>query len=82
MRVNGFDCAVCGESATALWHGAKPIAICETCAVDVLPTLIADAIFLPNDVRSVDQAQRQLEKITSVYWKAVACRLRKGAKAC
>ena len=38
------NCSICEEHrASALWHGHIEFWICSVCAIEVLPTLIADA---------------------------------------
>jgi hypothetical protein len=39
-------CAFCGQEPTAVWAGAQQVAVCQNCAIEVLPALIADSV--PN----------------------------------
>lgn len=67
-------CDVCDQAATARWRGNRNIAICSTCAIDVLPKLMADAIDLSPD-ENFDRAKTSLERIVRTFWRAMACRL-------
>lgn len=37
-------CSICGRYAAAEWRGGITLKICKTCAMHVLPRLIADAM--------------------------------------
>ncbi len=74
-------CFYCGETANATWHGCgENVNVCRQCAIDHLPRLIADAIFLPNRQRgkssgAAHHAQKQLTEIERNFWTAIACRV-------
>jgi len=67
-------CSVCGAPADAAWHGNHVIAVCSTCAIETLPSLIADAIYLPKH-KAADAAKRSLERVDSRFWRALTLRL-------
>ena len=69
-------CHVCGKPAAASWHGAQVIAICEECAVNDLPSLIADSIAL-HPGRGSDRTKFVVLQIELRFWKAIAFRLMK-----
>ena len=75
------DCCICAQPATALWHGSSAIAVCAACAVEVLPALMADAIYLvPRDAADA-AAKRAWSAAEAAYWRAVALRaLREAAR--
>ena len=62
-------CFRCGEKATAMWHSLSIVEVCHSCAVEVLPKLIADATFHASSNYS---GSRILERVRSEFWKAVA----------
>ena len=77
MTSQGFNCSFCDQPATAHWHGAKVVAVCSECAVEVLPTMQADAIrILPCN--AIEAAHRALDRATTVYWRALFLRMVRG----
>lgn len=72
-------CDVCDQPATARWRGHRPISICPTCAIEVLPRLAADAI----DVSAADSRERVkwiVKRMAVAFWKALSMRLLKELK--
>lgn len=66
-------CFSCGESPVAFWMGATGlVSVCRTCAIQVLPCLIADAIWQQCDM-SIPIAQNALTEVRERFWYAVAC---------
>lgn len=63
-------CSLCDERASAAWIGAGTIEICTHCAVEMLPGLIADAIFYPYATHG--HFESSFGKVQSRFWKAVA----------
>ena len=51
--------------------------MCEECALDLLPALIADAVFIPRE-RGHDELKRKCREIELRFWRAVALRLESG----
>jgi hypothetical protein len=48
--ISGNVCMICGTNPPrAAWHGHAGIYVCRSCAIDVLPALIADAILLQRE---------------------------------
>lgn len=45
-------CSICGGEPNAMWGGREPIFVCRTCALEILPRLIADAII--DDYRNYE----------------------------
>lgn len=66
-------CALCGRPATAVWHGdtGTTLAICPACAVDLLPALTADAVYIGD--RSA--VERTADRMAAAYWHAMTIRL-------
>jgi hypothetical protein len=75
-RISG--CSVCGESCwRAAWFGCNDIAVCPVCALDVLPALLADAIWRRH-IRS-DEVKACWLQASAAFWRAVAlCEMREG----
>ena len=77
------ECFNCSNPATAVWHGGNPsreaepvLAVCPVCAVEVLPTLIADAVAASGPARGqylIRASEAALDRIKGVFWRAVAC---------
>lgn len=65
------QCSACGERASAIWHGAEHLAVCHRCAIEVLPTLIADAISHPTLSSMVHAHDAMIKR----FWEATAKRL-------
>lgn len=52
-------CTLCGERSTAFWVGdVATIGVCEPCALDKLPRLIADALTSDHRDRFIAAARR------------------------
>ena len=82
MRLDGEYCTICRKPATAAWHGDGVIAVCPDCAVEVLPALMADAVYVPPAKVGSDCLKRHIDRAAAVYWRAMAVRMfneRKGA---
>jgi hypothetical protein len=62
-----MKCFYCGDKAKAMWMGEQSIGVCYSCAVTILPALIADAVDSPNN-----NFENVLHQINGSYWKAVA----------
>ena len=69
----GKRCRLCGnDHPAAMWRGEMDIFVCTTCAIDVLPRLIADAVVSDHaDFTSVLEDKNRIDK---AFWEAVACR--------
>ena len=72
-------CAVCGGGEwSALWVGATELHVCAACALEVLPRLIADAIWhqslTPADVETI------VGKVRGEFWRAVAINALRACK--
>jgi hypothetical protein len=78
---SGGKCSICCEhDATATWRTmGQPIGVCERCALDVLPALIADAVFIPKD-RGADSLKHKLGVAELAFWRAMALRLEGGQR--
>jgi len=75
---NGAKCLFCDSQASATWQGQNgTVNVCQNCATDVLPRLIADAIWLPCTIDRwpVDIFRRGLEQSHTAFWEACASRL-------
>lgn len=73
-------CTFCGnphstEHSGGEWHchGGTTVTCCRRCAVDILPALIADSIYLNR----AEGAKRDLVEVERTFWKAIACRAQK-----
>lgn len=73
-ELNGEYCSICRQPATAAWHGNTTIAICSTCAVNILPALIADAVDLSHK-RPMERVKLAALQVERNLWRAVALRL-------
>ena len=74
MRLDGHDCTLCGQRASAVWSDDGAVYVCHQCAVDRLPALIADAISLDSaDPRG--RAVSVWRQVEATYWRALALRL-------
>lgn len=71
-------CSICDEKPHAFWSGWKWVYVCSSCAVEILPKLIADAIWLRTE--STDDAKQMLTAITGAYWEGIASRFSYQAK--
>jgi hypothetical protein len=66
-------CSICHQPATSAWHGAGTIAICSSCAVDVLPALIADGVDLAH-TRPADRLKLVALQVERNLWRGLALR--------
>ena len=76
---DGEFCAFCDHPAAAAWRGQRLIAVCPSCAIEVLPKLAADAI----DLAAASEADRLkwiVMQMKSKFWKALSLRLVKERK--
>lgn len=76
---DGEFCAFCDHPATAAWSGRRLIAVCPSCAIDVLPKLAADAIDLTAASES-DRLKLIVIQMKSKFWKALSLRFVKERK--
>ncbi len=67
------QCFCCSRKAQAVWHGQETVHVCESCAVEVLPALIADAVHAGS--LGTLGFMNHLKAVEAEYWKAVAARL-------
>jgi len=68
------QCFHCGKEAHAVWHGnTESVQVCQACATEVLPALIADAV--NAGAMGTVGFMNHLKTIECAYWKAVAARL-------
>jgi hypothetical protein len=73
MTLTGHSCFLCDQPATAVWYceSGATLAACPACAVDVLPRLISDAVYVGE--RSA--MERTADAIMAAYWHGIALRL-------
>jgi ribosomal protein L37AE/L43A len=72
-RINEFPnakCSVCNKPASAMWRGATDLFICQECAVNILPRLMADAIVQPHT--KMHQITDMCKTAEVAFWQAVA----------
>jgi len=72
------NCTICGANSEAFWDGAGGIVeVCQQCAIETLPALIADAAFVPppSGVNAHDSLCHQVDRFEKAFWKSVAFRL-------
>ena len=67
-------CHLCGAVAHAFWQGDQRISVCQTCAIDILPALLADAIRFGTTNRS-QSTFRTLDTFTKRFWRALCLRM-------
>jgi hypothetical protein len=79
---SGGKCHLCDGRADATWRGGTgaTIAICSECAINVLPALIADAVFLPGGATGQNAAKHAVREVETIYWRALALRLLREAR--
>lgn len=70
-------CLVCGKAPDAIWAGTGIITVCRGCAVDVLPRLIADALFRarwePGSGLTITKAFKEYwTRAGASFWQGVA----------
>lgn len=71
LMAEGGHCSVCGSAEWAgMWRGESEIRVCRSCATEVLPRLIADAVWHPW--MRTDTPANAFETIRSEYWRAIA----------
>ena len=63
-------CTLCGAPTAAYWCGIQTVEICLTCAVQVLPAILADAV----PYHSADSAKSFCDRATVTYWRASTLR--------
>jgi hypothetical protein len=64
-------CSVCGTADwDSCWMGITTVAVCRRCALEVLPRLIADAIFEPT--LPPNKAHAALRDVECEFWRALA----------
>lgn len=64
-------CAVCGDPDwRAMWAGHVVLCVCRRCAIEVLPRLIADAVWQSN-MRPAD-ADHSWQQARAEFWRAIA----------
>lgn len=76
-QIEPGKCFCCGEKAAAMWHGLEgQVDVCASCAIEVLPKLIADAVFVPPDLsKGTTGYADHLVKVEASFWAAVASRV-------
>lgn len=64
-------CCVCDNLASGYWSCKASIYICSSCAIDVLPRLVADAYFAanPNWPGGYEKCERE---VVISFWKGIA----------
>lgn len=73
MRTTDYDCIFCADRAVAVWGASRPVAVCRTCGMEILPLLLADTVELPK--RGVrDAAALAFEKVKEIFWQGVRAR--------
>ena len=70
-------CSCCGtDDWTATWSGHARLYVCRSCAIDVLPALIADAIWRP--ILTFADVEASVVAILRTFWRGIAlCGLRR-----
>lgn len=68
-------CSLCGtDDWTGDWRGHCAVYVCRSCAQEVLPRLIADAVWNPMAAyRQIGYLDHVLDRIRAEFWRAVAC---------
>lgn len=72
-----YVCFNCGRGASGYWHGNgtdQTVAVCGVCAVEILPTLIADAAYF-NDTAPHGGLTHRFAEVERSFWRAAALRL-------
>lgn len=75
-------CTFCGDAADGYWCGEEMVKACSSCAVNVLPKLIADTVGLPPAGQRTNAhcaALGILDHVRGVFWEAMSCRLARAA---
>ena len=67
------NCSLCGGKSVAVWHvgASPPLDVCESCAIDVLPRLIADAVH----ARAPHEYKQAIQNVERAFWEAAAIRI-------
>lgn len=78
------SCSICGCCADASWVGEVEVHVCRSCAIDVLPRLMADAIYGAYrckgwSLRPVD-VEDALIRVQLYMWRALANQAFRDAK--
>jgi hypothetical protein len=64
-------CSFCGaESRSYWWKGGGVFEVCESCALDKLPLLIADAT--GYRLKDQQQAEAAFDRIGKAFWRGLA----------
>lgn len=59
---SGATCTICSRRATAMWSGVGgEIFVCQCCALDTLPRLIADAVIADVVQRLPEGVQHEMD---------------------
>jgi hypothetical protein len=79
MTIAGMTCTLCGQPAAGAWHGTDGVVhLCDVCARQDVPRLIADSIDLPRGAD--DRAKAVADQIVAAYWQALALRVLRREK--
>jgi hypothetical protein len=60
------DCSLCSQPALVYWQKQGSVSLCESCARDVLPRILADAATAPN--RTQQDARALWSHAQSLFW--------------
>lgn len=79
------ECQLCGEYPHAAWgHGDSTLFVCEECALEILPQVIADAIHVrwaKGDYYEFKKIGNEaLQRVALVFWRAIACRIERESR--
>ena len=69
-EIDTAKCSFCGGRPDAYWCGVSTIYACYDCAVNTMPSLIVDAMRIPNMGKTRDA----LLHVEKRVWYALACR--------
>ena len=65
-------CSFCGgDSPQSFWHGGENVRTCRSCAIDILPKLLADSIVLDRKSPALEgSVDLFFEKVKANYYEA------------
>ena len=46
-------CFACGEKPDAFWKGQETVNVCQSCAIEILPKLLADSVIANIPIRKI-----------------------------
>ena len=64
-------CSFCGGEAQSYWHDGDNVRTCRKCAIEVLPSLMADAVVLDKRYPALERsAALFFEQARANFWQA------------